>query len=520
MKDIVILGGGIGGLTVAHELSKHDKFRINIYEKTDTIGGMARSSRDIDGCATEYCWRVFFGFYNNFFTILKEIPLIENSLKTPLDNLSVYKHKNFYDSTIPLSDKLNSIKAIVNGITSCDERLVKLDNLSWWDAIKTNKESDIFRQIGPWLGMDRYNGSFNSVIRVGIEMQILSTYLDNNYRDYVTTLPTSEAIFDHWQEYLMDKNVGINFNKQVSYIKVNKNKVEFVVINNEIISGDYYILNLPINALNSVINKNPQLKVGDLGNIQELCDTCLHMQLSFQVYFNKAINLNKANAFLIVDSSWDLIVLCYDQLYTSSNLCKNLCNIKGGWSIAVCTAYMPGILYKKPFRECTYEEIINEIWAQVMNCNNLKNEVKKYNNFDLSNDLIVKWSPMWDSFYYSNNKLYTTEPKFTNNKGSLKLRPSFKTSIDNMYISTAYIKETIDIYSMEAACIAGRLVAKDIINKERINNKLIVTIPPRPKLLYPFRLLDSIFYKLGLPNLTLYLLFITVLIIIVILIRK
>jgi uncharacterized protein with NAD-binding domain and iron-sulfur cluster len=73
MIKCVIFGGGISGLTVAHELSNYNKlhrtqiFSIDIYERKDIIGGLARSSRSQpeqsnssdNDCATELCWRVF-----------------------------------------------------------------------------------------------------------------------------------------------------------------------------------------------------------------------------------------------------------------------------------------------------------------------------------------------------------------------------------------------------------------------------------------------------------------------------
>jgi uncharacterized protein with NAD-binding domain and iron-sulfur cluster len=62
MKKIAIFGAGISGLTIAHKLSNLPKFKtqyeISIYETNPVIGGLARSSRSDDDCATEYCWRV------------------------------------------------------------------------------------------------------------------------------------------------------------------------------------------------------------------------------------------------------------------------------------------------------------------------------------------------------------------------------------------------------------------------------------------------------------------------------
>ena len=41
MKKIIIIGGGIAGLTTAHELLKKD-FEVHLFESTSKLGGMAK----------------------------------------------------------------------------------------------------------------------------------------------------------------------------------------------------------------------------------------------------------------------------------------------------------------------------------------------------------------------------------------------------------------------------------------------------------------------------------------------
>ena len=43
---VAIFGGGIAGLTAAHELAELG-YRVSIYEKDSSVGGMAKSSRDM-----------------------------------------------------------------------------------------------------------------------------------------------------------------------------------------------------------------------------------------------------------------------------------------------------------------------------------------------------------------------------------------------------------------------------------------------------------------------------------------
>lgn len=508
MIKIVIFGGGVGGCTVAHELSKFPQYDISIYERKKVIGGLARSSRDPDLCATEYCWRVYFSFYKNLFKTMSEIPLIENSQKSVIDNLTGCHHTSIADRKFTTGDKIIGLKNIISGITACDARLDELDDLTWYKALDATGDSHLFRAIGPWLGADRYGCSYKSVIKVGFEMDIFPHVYAKNTKNYISTKPTSEAWFVHWEQHLIKSGVKINYETELDSVQVANGKIVSAVVKgkvnkvNNILKADYYVFALPVEVLDTIVNETQGLQVGEFLNINKLRNRCLHMQLSFQLYFNKSISIGRDvtgenNSFLLVDSPWDIIVLQYDKIYTPDvMLCHKIDGVKGGWSVAACTAYIPGVIFGKPFNKCNYGEIIIELWAQMYQSQELQKLVYENNGFYLEPSLVIKWSPMWPTYKFDerDQKLKTAEPKFTNNAGTWKLRPSYRTPIQNLFISTAYVRETIDIFSTEAANIAGKYVASSISNSPK------PTMVPRPVLLSPFRAADSVFYKLGLPN--------------------
>lgn len=524
-KKIVILGGGIGGLTVAHELSMFQGYEIDIYEAKTAIGGLARSARDQNGCATEYCWRVFFGFYANLLKILGEIPTDHGDAT---DDLAIYKHTNVMEP-MSLKDKAAACWNILLGVTSCDQRLEDADRQSWWEALGSTSDSNLFREIGGWLGMDRYKGSYRSVIDVGIEQQIIPSYLSEisgfpKYEDYVTIKPTSEAIFDPWQNLLQARGVVIHTQSAVSKLRIENDRVIAVEILTpqgiEIVYGDYFALNLPVEVLEMVLgDSNIDEDRFSLTNITKLRKGCLHMQLSFQLYFNTTVSLGDSNAFLLVESPWDLIVLSYDSVY-QIEICEKLPGVKGAWSVAACTAYVPGILFGKTMAECTEDEIKEELWAQLSRSQLLQKMVKDHNPMGLVPEIVIGWADMWPTYdkqggSKSHPEYRTTEPKFTNNAGSYALRPSFRMYLKNAFISTGYISQTIDIFSMEAACIAGKHVANAIDPRSPPP-----VIQARPELLRPLRALDHICYSLGLPNVIITLLAVCFVIILYICLRE
>ena len=109
-KTVSIFGGGIAGMTVAHELIEKG-FDVIVYEKDDSLGGMAKSKRN--NIPSEHSWRGYAKFYYNALEIMKRIP-IKNSCKkesyqkisleevkkhTTKDNLWTYYNGYVYDIT-------------------------------------------------------------------------------------------------------------------------------------------------------------------------------------------------------------------------------------------------------------------------------------------------------------------------------------------------------------------------------------------------------------------------------------
>jgi uncharacterized protein with NAD-binding domain and iron-sulfur cluster len=75
IKHIVIIGGGIAGLTAAHELVELG-YKITLLERNNIVGGLARTyqNKKDKTCPYEYSWRAYGKWYQNVYNIMKRIP--------------------------------------------------------------------------------------------------------------------------------------------------------------------------------------------------------------------------------------------------------------------------------------------------------------------------------------------------------------------------------------------------------------------------------------------------------------
>jgi hypothetical protein len=76
-RNIVIIGGGMAGLTAAYELTKTPELRqrhkVTVYQLGWRLGGKCATGRDERGRIEEHGLHLWFGCYDNAFAMLKEV---------------------------------------------------------------------------------------------------------------------------------------------------------------------------------------------------------------------------------------------------------------------------------------------------------------------------------------------------------------------------------------------------------------------------------------------------------------
>ncbi|WP_235624072.1 FAD-dependent oxidoreductase [Mycolicibacterium goodii] len=184
MTSVAVLGGGVGGLTAAHELALRD-FDVTVYESRREFGGKARSMPD-PGSGTggrqdlpaEHGFRFFPGFYRHVPDTMSRIPHGQNKVAhhlvsansmllaqgdgrneiitplrapTSLDDLSTtvrFIWKIGTDVGVPPHELVAFAERLLTLLCSCDERRFgQWENLSWWEFMDADHRSTAFQKF-------------------------------------------------------------------------------------------------------------------------------------------------------------------------------------------------------------------------------------------------------------------------------------------------------------------------------------------------------------------------------------
>ena len=167
--------------------------------------------------------------------------------------------------------------------------------------------------------------------------------------------------------------------------------------------------------------------------------------------------------------------------------------MRGVLSVDISDWSTPGLLHRRPARECTADEIAGEVWHQMrLHLRELDPTfTAAATRYHLDSAVTVGDGPTRNA-----------EPLFINTAGSWKHRPAAATEIENLFVAGDFARASIDIATMETANESARRAVNAIL--ERSGN-MAPACPlwslPEPAVFEPLRRLDAARFREGRPAL-------------------
>ncbi|UHA72794.1 hydroxysqualene dehydroxylase [Paenibacillus sp. 481] len=497
--SVIVLGGGVAGMSAAHELVERG-YRVSVYEMRTTPGGKARSMlvpqsgtngrKDLPG---EHGFRFFPKFYKHITDTMKRIPykhnedgVFDNLVEGTNLGLAFFDRpmlpfltefpqsladwrtllKSLFDNKLGLSneDVEHYVSCLWKVLTSCDERrLLDFQRESWWNFLEGDKQSDTFKHI--FTGLTRVlvaakarEANACTIGTVGATL-MLDMVLPGGSADRMLNGPTNDVWLHPWLDHLRAEGVEFHLGAKVEHIECQVGKIQSVTISqngsNEVITADYYIAAFPVEIMAKLLTD--ELVAADplLGGLTQLAESVEWMN-GIQFFLNQDVPVVHGHA-ILMDSPWALTLVSQAQFWPDFPM-ESFGNgdVQGVLSIDISDWEEPGLLYGKPAMKCTKEEIKEEVWEQLKRSLNVEHTM-------LTDDMLVTWFLDEDIQFPNPHEVINMEPLLVNRVHTWNLRPNAYTAIPNLFLAADYVRTNTDLATMEGANEAARRAVNAII---------------------------------------------------------
>jgi uncharacterized protein with NAD-binding domain and iron-sulfur cluster len=538
-KRVIILGGGIAGLSAAHELIER-RFEVEIYESLAIPGGKARSiplpgtgtdgRRDLPG---EHGFRFFPRFYRHVVDTMRRIPygphgcVADNLVDTTRCQLARFgRHAIDLPARFPRT--INDVRVVLDDLgrflggdlglshdelaffaskiwqilTSCRERRMnEYEKLAWWAFIGAQDRSAAYQKLlghGITRSLVAAKARDASTKTIGdIFVQLLFDIVTPGAStDRVLNGPTNDVWINPWMEYLNSRGVRYHLKSMVRAVTFDGRRIRSATVDRDgstaRVEGDYFIFAMPVEDIIDVITPEMIEAEPALAHLFTLDDITEWMN-GIQIYLKEDVPIAHGHT-IYVDSPWALTSISQAQFWDKVDLSAfGDGNVKGIISVDISEWEQKG-LNGKTAKECTSEEIKTEVWEQ------LKRSLNYGDTLVLKDEQLHRWGLDPDIQRSAAGTVNNEEPLLVNLVDTWKLRPEAVTKIPNLFLASDYVRTYTDLATMEAANEAARHAVNGILDAAGSNApRCSVWQLHEPEILIPWRELDRIRYSQGLP---------------------
>lgn len=312
--------------------------------------------------------------------------------------------------------------------------------------------------------------------------------------DRLLSGPTNGVWITPWMQYLRKLNVEFNTGFRVIEIKTDGSRVSGVTVEdpseNSSITADFYIAAMPVDVMAAIMTDELKRAAPSLANLDKLSTRWMN---GIQFYLRKDEPLVNGHA-IYLDSPWALTSISQKQFWSNVNLARyGDGTIRGILSVDVSNWDAPGVVFGKPARECTAEQIKEEVWTQ------LKQHLNVGGVTQIDDANLVSWFLDPDIEFPNPSTATNAELLLINTAGSLQYRPEAQVELQNLFIASDYVRMYTDIACMEAANEAARRAVNCLLLASGSNSQP-AQLWPEPAFVKPLQEIDRIRFALGLDH--------------------
>jgi uncharacterized protein with NAD-binding domain and iron-sulfur cluster len=486
-ERVAVLGGGVAGLTAAHELAERG-FAVTVYEARDRLGGKARSL-PVPGSGTdgrgdlpaEHGFRFFPGFYRHVPDTMKRIGVDghlvgaervllaqgegRNELLTPahlpesLEDFALVTRFVFEAATslgIPPQETAFFLERLLTLLTSCDERrLGQWELQSWWSFVGAEQRSPAFRKfLADGLTRTLVAARAREMsARTGgsILLQLLFDLTRAGGRaDRVLDGPTSDVWIDPWVAHIERLGAKIKRDAPVDGIQMAGGRISGATVAGAPVTADHYVAAVPVEIMRKLAGADLRAAEPRLKRLDRLVTRWMN---GVMFYLDEDLPVVNGHA-IYIDSDWALTSISQRQFWRGYDLERHGDGRVGGiLSVDVSDWAQASRRLGKIAMQCTHDEVIDEVWAQLTD---------HLDDLDRANVISAFLDPAIE--FPNPTGAANLEPLLVNTANSWDDRPEAVTRIPNLFLASDYVRTHTDLATMEGANEAARRAVNGILD--------------------------------------------------------
>lgn len=427
---VAVFGGGIAGLTTAHELAERG-FDVTVYERR-AWGGKARSMVVPDSASGgrlplpgEHGYRIEFGFYRNLPDTLRRIPSGSNP-NGVWDNLVaepqlLWARQGRRDVAFPIDGRhvAHTPDQVIDLLTGL---LVETDLppaavAHFADRMVVYLSSCDARRLGQWehtrwdefIGSDRYSADYRKAFAETFShfLQASKTKVTSaNFAAFIWELtiytllgrgadgplvrqldaPTNDAWIDPWLDHLRKLGVRLRLGYAVSSLDLRDGVIRQARVAGpegvHRVRADFYVVALPVERARELWSRSIVAVDPRLERMHRLATDWMN---GIQFFLREPTPIAKGHV-IYYDSPWLISSVSQAQFWR-----RPFASTYGDGQVHDCISAIvsewnsPGVVFGKPARDCTPHEIAREVWEQ------MKRHVNDTGEAKLTDDRLHSW---------------------------------------------------------------------------------------------------------------------------------
>lgn len=448
---ILVCGGGLAGLTAAHELTEAGA-KVVLVDAAPQLGGFVACCK-YGRVTSEDSWRGWGPSFLNCFDVMQRIRTATG--RRVYDELRPIK---FSWENPPVTDLVSSLIVIFKSLVSGTHKNVREE---LWNKLTDEGRRFLMTLLGPCLGLNPYYAPLKEVF-LFLLSQILHAKGSPVSGWKTLAGPIGSVWIDPWTDQLREMGVRICTSCAVEKFLLEDNRVQSAVLidanGQSELRADAFILAVsPFDALEIARASGLETLSQDLKRIT----SCSQIQISLCLGWTEKIHMKKS-IFTLSDSAYNLTVCAHTQVWSRAWRKRALTRrIKTLWTVTACVCEkVPGVLFGLPACRLSKAQFLKECMAQLENSTDLQRSLLRANNKYLEDFTLVFAEP-WHDWKFSSMGVTSKKQRWAPDCRipHSKLNVRSKGSPSNLVFAGAHTDTAVQLYNMESAVLSGKAAA-------------------------------------------------------------